>query len=71
MTEGGEGSATGAEFEKLCTNDKVVQSITALQANNRTEEERRRQESKGVTGRYKAFSAECEQLKRQIDELEA
>ena len=41
-TEGGEGAAMGAEFEKLCTNDKVVQSIAALQANNRAEEERRR-----------------------------
>ena len=69
--EAGEGDGiSDNQFEKLCSNDKVIQSIQTLIKDNEADVKQKKRENKGFEKEHKSFSSECDQLKKQIDELE-
>ena len=59
------------QFEKLCSNDKVIQSIKTLIDKNKQEKHDRQKEHKELTINLKNMNREVDQLTAQLKELDA
>lgn len=58
------------QFEKLCSNDKVIQSITALIAKNKEEKKECNKKFGDLQVKYKSMNNEVESLNKQLEELD-
>ena len=63
-------SSDNVQFEKLCSNDKVIQSIKDLIEKNSEEKGLLQTKFKDLQFNLKCMNAEVEQLNRQLEELD-
>jgi hypothetical protein len=70
--EGKGGAQTeDVQFEKLCSNDKVIQNIVTLIDKNKKEKQGRQKEHKELSVKLKNIQREVTQLNDQLRDLDA
>lgn len=60
----GEDNFHDNHFEKLCSNDKVIQSIHQLINQTEDESKQKKKDYREFAKEHKAISSECDQLKK-------